>query len=203
MEVFLKYLTILYASVILFSCGKTHKLYDKDISEQPYRVGDTLVFESNLGGIDSIFIKEIGRFSNPTDPLDVFPVNVETIRVSGEITLRTPFRSSIGKLVSREFIELLELKSGQGRPYFEMGFYKPRDTLKYFKVFVPLDSLREASLSESQSFTSRNYESITPFEHDLLAFFWNRQLGYTGYEFKNGIVWELTSKKRKGRELVF
>src|SRR5690554_6254177 len=81
------YVIMIVCAILLFglftSC-RTDRLSKEDLEWQPYKVGDSLVFESNKGESKTIVIKNIESHINPTDPLDVFPEKYETLFVTGK-----------------------------------------------------------------------------------------------------------------------
>src|SRR5687768_6301786 len=66
----------------LTSCGRTIRLDDKNFRWIPYKGTETLVFNSNIGEADTIFLLGTGRQKNPSDPLDIFPTSLEHFSIS-------------------------------------------------------------------------------------------------------------------------
>ena len=188
--------------VTVFSCGKTHRISDTDLAEQPYHVGDTLIFMSSTNLVDSIFIDEIERFKSPSDPLDLFPDYTETVHISAHISLLEPYVSSINKMVQHEYMSFLSLRGSENSAYFDFELNKPRDTLRYRDFMVPIDSIRGKGMNEVIEINSNIYESIFPFPYDLERIFWSRKYGFVKYEFSNGLSWQLIAFIRRGENIL-
>jgi hypothetical protein len=196
---------IIFTAFTLASCGRTYEIREPTRAWQPYQEGDVLVFESTTGQTDSIFVQKIETYTNPDDHLDLFPTKFQTMFVSGEMTLRTPFVNTIGQLVTKEHITLIEISSGKKNDRLLLTIHRPRDTTDFPTTVlqVPeLDSIETHSIkSEKFTIEAKEYFNL-PNSDDLKTYIWNKKLGYLGYELENGEVCTLTEFWRDGKNLL-
>ena len=197
---------IIFIALAFASCGRSYEIRDETHIWQPYREGDILVFESSSGITDSIFIQKIETYTNPNDPLAIFPTKFQTMFVVGEMTLRKPFVSTIGKLVTKEHVTLIEIRSGKENDRLHLTIRRPRDTTHFPTTVlqIPELNLMEASSIERNKFTieAKEYYDNLRNSDDVNSYYWSKKLGYLGYELDNGEVCELTQFWRNGEDIL-
>ena len=197
----MKNIRVLILIPFLFTCSN-NKIRKESFDWIPYKVGDILIFESNTNLVDTIFIKDIDKHTNPDDPLDFFP-NYSTANViSGEITLTNPITTSLGTKITKDYVDILELSSGRDSDYLILSFKKRRDTLAYSRITLKISDLEKQFENKSE------FESIQldpaiydDFKSDVKYVFWSKKFGYTKYQFKNGHIWELSQFIRDSKNI--
>ena len=192
---------------MLQSCGKTYKLSEEALAWQPYKVGDVLIFKSNKGEIDTIYVREINSHTNPSDPLDFFPDYHQSLFVTGEIKLREPKVDMMKKKYFTENINLLNLHADEESPFFYFVFEKKTDTLDYPTTALTLDSLKlefktKKKLKYGAILIQAKEHYDLPFDYDLANFWWSKEYGYVRYEFKDGYYWELREFIRDNKNIL-
>ncbi len=196
---------IIFSVILTISCSRTYRLSKSDFEWQPYKKGDILVFKSIDNERDTIFINGIKSYLNPDDPMMPKEYN-ETLFISGERSLSKP-RKQAGHLFYREYIDILEVFSGEENTYLTFVFKKKSDTLSYPTTVLSIDNLKykfkeKSKLSHNSILIeAKDYYDLN-FEYDLNFFWWSKQFGYVRYEFKNGIYWELEKFIRKGVNIL-
>lgn len=70
------------AILSVISCGKSYKLKKGDLDYIPYKGNETLVFESDQGHADTIFLSGTHPFNGCGDPLAIFPDKCEGIMMT-------------------------------------------------------------------------------------------------------------------------
>lgn len=190
---------------LLISCGTEYKIKPESFEWQPYEIGDKLVFESHSKQIDTVFVNEISDYTNPNDPLAVFPNYHTTYFVSGEISLLNPFTSSTGNKIFKDYVDLLALRSGKTTDYLTLNFAKRRDTLLYPEITLKISELKSKfenkSKYESIEIDIESYNNL-PFSYEVKTILWSKEFGYTGYKFKNGNSWRLIKFIRNGKDIL-
>lgn len=186
-----KIIYIIILSTILFSC-KTYKLSKSDLEWQPYKIGDMLIFESNKGEIDTIQIESIEKFTNPDDPLAVFPNKTQSIFVVGDK-------------------EILKLHAGSNGSKIEFKIHLKSDSILRYPVTIlylqknKINDLEKIVFNSKNSFKIKSIESRgnmqdRPF--DLRYIYWSKEYGYLGLEFKDNYFWTLKSFIRDGNNIL-
>lgn len=174
-----------------FSCT-IYRLSKRDLAWQPYKVNDLLIFESSKGEIDSIKINGVEKYSNPDDPLDVFPNNDQTLFVS---------------VVQGSILRLDATKDGSYIK-FELQL---RSKFHEYVCDIPAIALGRIGKQEVVVFNGTEafkvevgekcyFEKNKP--QGLLYIYWSKKYGYVGLEFKDGYVWRLRSLTRSGNNLL-
>ncbi|MCB4800262.1 hypothetical protein [Neotamlana laminarinivorans] len=201
----MKKVSIFILIPLLLSCRAEYKIDSESFDWQPYEIGDKLVFKSNANEVDTIFVKEISSYTNPNDHLALFPDYQTTYFITGEISLINPFTSSIGNKVTKDYVDILKLSSGEETDYLTLNFKKRRDTLSYSEITFKISEL-ESKFENKSKYESieidAEYNNDMPFAYDLKTVFWSKEFGYIKYEFKNGNSWNLTEFIRNGENIL-
>ncbi|PHR71160.1 MAG: hypothetical protein COA67_06920 [Lutibacter sp.] len=182
-------------------------LDQKSLELQPYQTNDILIFQSNQGEIDTIKIKHIESYVNPTDPLDVFPTKTETLFVTGNISARKIAKDIMGRPITNRHINLLELGSSDEVDYFEFTFYNPNNQLKCPTTVLSSEDLREKIESNQNEITTikaKEYYNTDLYniDNDLIKFNWHKELGYTKFFYKENITLELINFIRNNESII-
>ena len=198
-------LLILFNCLIIQSCSESYEISQESNNWQPYSIGDILVFESSKNEKDTIFIKAIDSYTNPSDPLDAFPDYYESLFITGNISLIKPYKSSIGKIVSKEHTNILKLTANEN-DYIKFEFSKKE--AKYYGN----TSFSISSLEERKPIEYGNYNDILFFENIegdyyhrdnyIIRLFWSKKFGYVRYELKDDYYWNLKEFVRNGKNIL-
>jgi len=193
------------AILLLFSLVgcKEFKLSTDDLKWQPYEVDDILVFESNIGEVDSIKITSIDSYLNPKDPLAVFPDEYETLFVNGK--LLNPNKED----KQWDHVNFLNLTSSE-ETWITFNIKKISDSLRYAEAKYSVDQLNRFYNNKKVINNcindiielKPNYTGGLDYEFDLKTYLWSKKYGYVRYSFKKGYYRELKKFIRNGRNIL-
>ena len=188
-------LTILF----LTSCGKTIRLADKDFRWIPYKGTETLVFNSNTGETDTIFLLGTGRHTSPSDPLDIFPTNLEHFTIASKHSDPSP-PSGNHRYLEGIFLEVSA--SEHKSPYLTLH-HTAKDAWFYggqFMTLKDLDTMTHTSITTNR----KTYDDIIILRPESDEYFdrrnfvtkiyWSKSEGLIRYDKKDSVYWELTQK---------
>ena len=188
MKIIIGLLTL--CTVLLFSCN-TFKLSQSDLVWQPYKVGDILIFASNKSEFDTVTIKNIEKFNNPDDPLDVFPGINQSVFVSGDI--------NILKLQADKNANSVEFELCLGHKEYRC----PGTVLLLNqKEIGKLKKVKLGNKDVYKIMAIEFYDNMKDAPYDLEYIYWSMQYGYLGLQFKDQYLWELKSFVREGKEIL-
>jgi len=185
--------------IVVTSCGKTVRLADKDFRWIPYKGNETLVFSSNAGDIDTIFLLGANKGTSPSDPLDIFPTNLEHFSISSKHSDPSP-PSGNHRYLEGTF---LQLSAAEDRlPYLTMH-HTAKDSWFYGGQFMDLkdlDTIKHISLTTKLK-TYNDIIILTPESDEysdrsnfLTKVYWSKSEGLIRYNKKDSFYWELTKK---------
>lgn len=168
---------------MLFSC-RTYKISQNDLKWQPYKDGDVLVFESNKGELDTITIRSIEKYTNPDDPLAVFPNKLQSLFVIGEKNI-------------------LKISAGKKGTYVNFEICLGKNNLVYPCTIRSINELQNLKINEKDYIVieaKEDCENLKNRSFDLRYIYWSKEYGYLGLEFKDNYIWSLKSFIREGKE---
>jgi hypothetical protein len=189
----------LFIFIVLTSCGKNIKLTAKDLRWIPYKGNETLVFGSNTGDTDTIFLLGTNRQTVPSDPLDVFPTNLEHFTIASRQSDPSP-PSGNHRYLENEFLELSasEDKSpyltlhhaGKDAWFYGGGFMylKDLDTIKFISLATKLKTYNDIILLNPES---NEYSDRSNF---ITKVYWSKSEGLIRYDKQDSVYWELQKK---------
>lgn len=186
------FIVILVFTLALFLSCKTYRLSKQDKEWLPYKVGDTLIFESNHGEVDTVSIDKIESYINPTDPLDVFPTKVQTLFVAGK---RTPIMS-LNAVMDGAYIEF-RLRLGKDKmkyPVMNMWISDIKDSTDIVNFYNFKDCYRITAIQRADNLKD------TPI--DLRYIYWSKKNGYLGLELNDEYIWILRQFRREGKDIL-
>ena len=82
----LKLILIIMIGFIFVSCGNNYRIDKNDLKYIPYNGDEILILKSDLNRVDTIFIKELGRFNAFYDPLSFSSDDCESYRIVTKAT---------------------------------------------------------------------------------------------------------------------
>jgi hypothetical protein len=185
-----KFIITLLTPAVLVSCGKKHRLSQKDYLWMPYKGNEVLIFASNTGDTDSIFFLK-------KDTLIDYP-EAQAINGNTYEVVRIFARHSDA---SRDFIELKKSRDKKTRLHFNLS---AKDAVFYRLTGVGIDSLSQQAPA-SLTTESKTYNDVYIIDdEDWLNFkqrsnyvtklYWSKSEGLIRYDKQDGIYWEPTKK---------
>lgn len=198
----LKPIIVVLTFFFFTSCGKTIRLAQKDFRWIPYKGNETLVFNSNTGDTDTIFLTGTKRFTSPTDPLDMFPTNLEHFIVSSTRSDPSPPSGNHRYLDGSIFVELSASK--QKHSAFLSFYLTAKDSWFYGNnrswSLKTIDTLKGEAL-QTKSKTYYDIIVVIPDSDEyadrsnyLTKVYWSKSEGLVRFDKKDSIYWELTKK---------
>ena len=189
----------LFSILLLMSCGRTNKLSTEDYKWMPYKGNETLVFRSNTGMKDTIFLLKKDTILGYGDPLSLSGDPYEVLTIFGKHTDPTGgehrylennlFEINKGK---NKLTELDILFSAE-----DAWFYK----LKGFKI----DSLEKerpiafktkyGDYHDVYVFNGEDYSGTFAQRSNFITkLYWSKSNGVIRYDKKDSVYWELAKK---------
>ena len=183
----------------LTSCGKTIRLADEDFRWIPYKGTETLFFSSSKGDTDTIFLLGTDRQTVPSDPLDVFPTELEHYTIAARHSDPSPPDGNHRYLESI----FLELSASEYKSPYLTLLHTGKDAWFYggqFMELKDLDTLHLVSLVTKLK-TYHDIVILYPESYEYLGrsdfitrIYWSKSEGIIRYDKKDSIYWELTRK---------
>ena len=195
----LKLVTVFLTCLLLISCSRTARLKKTDFKWIPYAGNETLVFESNTGDNDTIFLLGSDRGTAPDDPLAVFPKKFEHFTILSKRSDPSPPDGSHRYLES-PFLELSAAKNGLTNLAIDLTgkdawFYGGR-----FLSIKDLESIKPISLSTKLK-AYKDIILLKPESNEYLqrsdfitTVYWSKSDGLIRYDKKDSVYWQLTKK---------
>lgn len=193
----LLFLFIIYAS-FLVSCGQKHKLSEEDYTWMPYKGNETLVFKSNTGEIDTIFILK-------KDTLWSYPEAQALNGKEYEVVTAFSTPSSLNQKGADRRYDLFKVqkaKDSRAELVFDLS---TRGAVFYRLTPVKIDSLSIVKPVTLQT-SSGQYDDVYIILPDDYAkdfydrsnfvtkLYWSKSSGLIRYDKKGTVFWELEKK---------
>ena len=190
-----RFMTIATLMFGMFGCSKTSKLNIADLKWNPYKGGEVLVFHSNQGDTDTIFVQNVRRAKTDDDPLAMFPNQSEVLNVIVKHTDPIPPNRNQG-YSEDSFFELwaasdkntrIRFKLSAKNSWFYGDYYHKNDLENLTTTTLTTKSItyNDVIVLEPQS---KEYYDRDAF---VTAVYWSKSKGYVRYDLKNGVYWEL------------
>jgi len=158
----LKFIVIFLTFIFVTSCDRTIRLAKKDFRWVPYKGNETLVFNSNTGETDTIFLIGTDRQTSPNDPLAIFPTNLEHYTIAARHSDPTP-PSGNHRYLENIFLEVsaskqksayLTLQHAGKDAWFYGGSFmdlKDLDTIKFISLSTNLKTYNDIIILNPES----------------------------------------------------
>ncbi len=195
----LKFIIALLIIHFLTSCRETYRLSEKEHGWMPYQGNEILVFSSNTGDTDTIFLLKM-------DTLIAYPkaqsVNGKTYEVVSIFCSHTdPLQDSGYRYIDNDFVELKKSKDKIARLYFGL---LTKDATFYRLTGIRIDSLAQLNFT-SVTTKHKTYNDVyVIYDEDWLDFkqrsnyvtklYWSKSEGLIRYDKQDSVYWELTKK---------
>lgn len=188
---------------LIISCGsKTFKFKDSDFEWVPYKNADTLIFTSNTGDTDSLFIKEPKRYMvYDVDPLSPFPQDsIEKFHIPYFFSNDTTKR--FGQYPGETIFAMTQTKKNKPRIGFGVA---TNDAFFYGLKYYDVKELNSARLVNLQT-DYKNYNDVFVIEpdtsnqnwskrdHYVLKMYWSKSDGLVRFDKNNNVYYTLTKK---------
>ncbi len=183
----------------LVSCKSTYRLTEQEIIFNPYRVGDTLVFKSNTGDRDTIFVLEIDRRKNPTSQLAILPDYAEHLSVF--VKHSDPATPDGGhRYLRNNFLEMHKWNKISATIDFD---FAAKDAWFYGGNGINITDIKNHTMTELKinSVVYRDvviiHSNNTEYRHRnnfIDKIYWSNTTGYLKFDLLNGATWELEKK---------
>ena len=190
-------LTIVFLTFYSTSCGPTFKLSESDLAWMPYKGNETLVFNSNTGGVDTIFLIGVHRRISSRDWLfDPFPPKFEHFEVLNRYT--DPYND---RYLEGSFFHLVASRE-KNNPYFNLHL-AAKNSRFYGFMGVPLEKLERLNEAALQ-IKSKTYTDVIILKSESNEFsdrsdfvtkvYWSKSEGLIRFDKKDSVYWELSKK---------
>ncbi len=191
--------------VLLCGCRTTNRLTEDDLRWIPYEGNEILVFNSDSGESDTIFLLGISRYINPSDPLDIFPKKLEHLTILARSSDPNPPRGVEHRYLERAFLELSRTVSGSS--YLTIH-HSGKDAWFYGGSFLPLNDL-DTMTSITLETKSGTYKDVLKFKPEsdeysnrgnfIDAVYWSKSAGLIRYDKRDGVIWTIGERYHSDR----
>ena len=179
--------------IILFvNCGKNVELSDEERNWNPYRLNETLVFESSNGLIDSLTISELDDniYPDGPGPMKYYEQKLWIFARQNSILKHNPK------------VKILEISAESPRKPSEIGFLLSFENARFAGWGFEIHKLKKYP-TLTISTKAGKYEDVIKLEsvmyypdreNDVQFMYWSKKNGYVKFERKDGLTWELIKK---------
>ena len=187
----------LFSISLLMSCSRTNRLSEEDYKWMPYNGNETLVFKSNTGMEDTVFLLEKDTLLGGGEEYTLSHTLYEVLSISGKHT--DPTGGEHRYLVN----SLFEINKGKDKLSELDIFFSAVDAHFYRLSKIKIDSLNKEKPSAFQT-KYGNYNDVYVFNGDQLGYsersnfitklYWSKSNGLIRYDKKDTVYWELAKK---------
>ena len=197
--IFMRTLLLTITFLLLLSCGKTYRLSKTDLQFNPYKVGDTLIFQANSSLFDTVIVTEIVRqtialgypFSGNKDKGEGLSVIVDH-KVSKPDSFPGRQRGSIFMIHNYDkgsYVDFWFTGHAKREAISNPHFVRDLDTIK--------TSLHSIKAGDFDDVIVIKADTVYPNIFDRLSkIYWSKQFGYLKLEINEDIQWELIKRLR-------
>lgn len=180
------------------SCSRTRNLSQSDYEWIPYRGNDTLIFASNTGGIDTIFILKKDTIWDYPDAQSSVGLQCEVVRVFCQHTDSVIQDKSV-RYLGNDFYSIRKAKNGH--TILEVNLLT-KDVVFYRLGLINLDSLnkvkpitlktKEKQYNDVYVINAEDYLDSFRKRHSFVTkIYWSKSRGLVRYDKENGNYWEI------------
>jgi len=192
----MKFIIFIIALLSLInSCGTHYELSEEDIKWQPYNGGEILIFKSNSGEIDTLFVEEkIEMYTGEKGP-DWFQFDDWDYL---EVNCTMPSSSNLNN--KENYYTFLSLNSSKTGSYISFSF--SNNNVRFYSSNYIIKNLIEKPLIELEN-ENMTFSDVLVLESDnkdysyrknfITKIYWSKSKGYVRYELENGSHWDLIS----------
>jgi hypothetical protein len=187
---------LFFISLLLNSCfSRTHKLTEEDFKWMPYKGDETLVFKSNTGDTNRIFILEKDTV---LDYPEAQALNGRVYEVVS-VFCNHYSRDNQGKGRTYDFFKVQKAKDNRTEMVFDLSF----DDIEFDRIRpVKIDSLTKMAPIKLQTSFGQYDDVYIIYPDDIGMYFenrssfvtklyWSKSNGLVRYDKKDNVYWEL------------
>ncbi len=193
-------ITILIAILFFTSCSRKYELSNNDFKWMPYRGDETLVFRSNNGETDTIFLFKKDTLTLYPEAQNLFGTTYETVAIFCKHS-DSYAPSGDQRYLENTFVELHKSTDRKARLHFGL---KAKDANLYMISGHRIDSLANQRPILFQT-ADEKYNDVYVMEGEdqldfkqrsnfVARFYWSKSKGLVRYDKQDGVYWELTNK---------
>jgi hypothetical protein len=189
----------LWLIFVLFfaSCGKTYRLSKADLQFNPYKVGDTLIFQANSLLFDTVVVTEIVRQTVALGyPFENSKGKGEGLSVIVRHSISSP-ASFPGRKIGSIFM-IHNYSKGSYVDYWFTGHLKPEaisnpffvrdlDTMKRIRHSTKAGDFDDVFIIKCDTVYQDNFDRLS-------KVYWSKKFGYTRLEVNETLKWELIKR---------
>lgn len=191
----------LFSASFLMSCGQTNRLSDEDYKWMPYNGNETLVFKSNTGDTDTIFLLKKDTLLAYPEAQALNGIKYETVSIfCKHIDPWSP--EGKHRYLENYFLNLEKAKDN----YAEIEILLSAKDANFYRLSsIRIDSLDKAKPSTLQTQYGQYEDVYVINSEDYLGDFykrsdfitkvyWSKSNGLIRYDKKDTVYWELAKK---------
>jgi hypothetical protein len=182
------------------SCSNERLLTADDTKWMPYEGHETLVFKSNSGEMDTIFIIGKDTVLSYVEPQSINGITYEVVNVYGK-HFDNSVDDSSRSYTDGVFLELRKAKDGKAELY---PLITAKGSRLYLQNPIKIEFLNKQKpvLLSTQGYPNIEVYKITSDAESLYGdrkgfistFYWSRTQGLIRFDRKDGVYWELIKK---------
>jgi len=195
-----QFILFFISMILLISCGKTYKLTEEDYKWMPYRGNETLVFKSNTGDKDTIFLFKkdtmVGYFHPQTssdcyEVVSVFGKHIDPDLVNGQPHYLEREFFSIKK-TKDEYTEMKILLSAKNAVFYRLSSIEIDSLMKANTIMIKsqFHQYDDVYIINGEDYQGNLYER----SNYITKVYWSKSNGLIRYDKKDGVHWELAEK---------
>jgi len=194
----MKNLPILAACLFLFSCGKSYKITNDDLNWNPYKENDRLIFKSNTGVLDTVFVEKLERSKSKINVYSPFSGTNEQLIVLARH--RIPYNLATGQtqiandqpilaLIAEKDGSMINLMLYLQQSIFPDGVYSIKELEKKPTITKTIGGKIYNDVIVLKP--NKEYPDGASRYTDVL--YWSKSKGYLRFDVNETEYWELIS----------
>lgn len=194
----IKWIFFIFSISVVVSCSRTNRLSQKDYKWMPYTGSETLVFKSNTGIEDTVFLLKKDTLLAYPEAQSLTGILYEVLSVSGKHTDPTEGE--------HRYLEnnLFKINKAKDKLAEIDIFFSAADATFYRSSKIKLDSLEKEKPSMLPT-QHANYNDVYVFNGEdelgygkrsnfITKLYWSKSNGLVRYDKRDSVYWELSKK---------
>jgi hypothetical protein len=196
-----QFILFLFSTSFLMSCGQTKRLSEEDYKWMPYKGNETLVFRSNTGDIDTIFLLKKDTLIAYAEPQAVNGIKYEVVSIFCKHS--DPYMPG-GKhrYLKNKFFKVEKAEDNRT----EINILLSAKDADFYRLSpIKTDSLSKENPSTLQTqygqyddvyiINAEDYlGSFSQWSNFITKVYWSKSNGLIRYDKKDTVYWELAKK---------
>jgi hypothetical protein len=182
---------------LLLSCGKTYRLSKTDVQFNPYKVGDTLIFQANSLLFDTVIVTKIVRLTVALG----YPFSGNNDKGEGLSVIVDHKVSRPDSFPGRQTGSIFTIDNYRKGSYIQFWFtgHAKREAISNSLFARDLDTIKASFHStkagDFDDVIVIKADTVYPNIFDRLSkIYWSRQFGYIRLEVNEALLWELIKR---------